>query len=257
MISHFIMFSVEHFVLIALFSIVAFIYSSVGFGGGTSYLAILTFWSVSMGDMRAIALLCNLVVVSSSVLLFYKKGFYQRSKILSLVILSIPLAFLGGRIKLEDSIFYILLGVTLVIAAIMMWIPKKEVDSVEKKSHIKNAAIGGFIGGLSGLLGIGGGVFLSPFLHLTNYDKAKRIAAFSSLFILVNSVAGIVGQWTKSGAESLSFTLMLSLMTAVFLGGQVGVRLGVKRFSASVIKRITALLIGLVGSRLLWVSFVG
>ncbi|MFT5149799.1 MAG: putative membrane protein YfcA [Flavobacteriales bacterium] len=244
---------INSWILAWLFFVVAFLYSSVGFGGGSSYLAILTLYGLAYADLRFIALLCNIVVVSGSVILYYRQGLYKASMVLSLVILSVPMAFLGGMIKLDEKVFFIILAITLIFAAILMWIPRNiDERHVKSERHVSSTLIGGGIGFLSGLVGIGGGIFLSPYLNLTKYDRVLRIAAFSSLFILVNSIAGILGQLTIGG-ELGDYTLVFMLVMAVFIGGQMGVRIGIKNLSPVWLKRITALLIAIVGARVLWI----
>ena len=186
--------------IILLFFIVAILYSSVGFGGGSSYLAILALTGIIFTQIRATALLCNIVVVSGNVFLFYRHKNLDWKKILPLIIFSIPLAVLGGYLKISQSFFFILLGLTLFFAAITMWISKKIISSEEKNTHlnlVKSASYGGLIGFISGMVGIGGGVFLAPLLHLTNWDTPKKIAATASFFILVNSIAGLLGQYSN------------------------------------------------------------
>ncbi len=243
--------------LVILFFLVALLYASVGFGGGSSYLAILAITSLSFIQFRAIALLCNIVVVSGGTYIFIKKGFFNWRKIIPLTLFSIPLAFLGGYLKISQTFFFVLLGFTLITVAALMWISRYIVDSsghIKTNSTTKNSVLGGLIGLVSGIVGIGGGVFLSPLLHLTHWDSPKRIAATSSFFILVNSIAGLLGQYL-SNYNNASFYfdthLALLLMLTVFIGGQIGSRLSASKISPFVLKRITAVLIAFVGLRIL------
>lgn len=244
----------DHWEVVLLFFMVAILYSSVGFGGGSSYLAILALTGLGYIQFRSISLLCNIVVVSGGTYLYVKNKHFNWRKVLPLALLSIPMAFLGGYLKISQTFFFILLGVTLVIAAITMWISKYIVESpkkMDKKSVVKDGSIGGVIGFISGMVGIGGGVFLAPLLHLTNWDTPKRIAATSSFFILVNSIAGLLGQYQNPDFHfepTISFVLMMT----VFFGGQIGSRLSASKISPFVIKRMTALLILCVGLRILW-----
>jgi hypothetical protein len=245
---------INYWGIIILFFTVAILYSSVGFGGGSSYLAILALTSLGFIQFRAIALLCNIVVVSGGTYIYIKKGVFDYKKILPLAFLSIPMAFLGGYLKIGQFLFFILSGFTLIIAAISMWFTKPSKSTANEngnKSFLKNGIIGGVIGFISGMVGIGGGVFLAPVLHLTNWDTPKRIAATSSFFILVNSLAGLIGQYQNEDFyfdPKLAFVLMVS----VFFGGQVGSRLSASRLSPLLIKRTTAILIVLVGIRILY-----
>ncbi|WP_299525046.1 sulfite exporter TauE/SafE family protein [uncultured Lutibacter sp.] len=241
--------------IILLFFIVAILYSSVGFGGGSSYLAVLALTSLAFIHIRAIALLCNIVVVSGGTFIYMKNNLFNWKKIIPLVLMSVPLAFLGGYLKISQTFFFILLGLTLLLAAILMWtskyISKKGNDSNFKNSITKDVSYGGFIGFISGMVGIGGGVFLAPLLHLTKWDTPKRIAATSSFFILVNSIAGLVGQFLNP-EFSIEPTITIILMFTVFIGGQIGSRLSANFISPLNIKKGTALLIAFVGFRILW-----
>lgn len=245
--------------LLLFFFLIAMLYASVGFGGGSSYLALLSLYSFEYQFLKLTALLCNIVVVSGGVYIFYKKGFIKWKKIIPLVIVSVPLAFLGGKMRLEESTFFVLLGLTLCISGLMVFIvPKKPITEQESSdsSNITSASIGGGIGFLSGLVGIGGGIFLAPVLHLMRWETPKIIAATASFFILVNSLAGISGQ-LSNGYTIPYLQLLYSLMIAVFLGGQIGSRLGAGIFSPNLVRRLTAVLIMFVGLRLLfkYISF--
>jgi uncharacterized membrane protein YfcA len=241
--------------IILLFFVIAILYSSVGFGGGSSYLAVLALSPLAFTQLRAIALLCNIVVVSGGTYIYIKSNLFNWKKIIPLVLMSIPLAFLGGYLKISKTFFFILLGITLLTAALLMWsskyISKKSENSTFENSLTKDVSYGGFIGFISGMVGIGGGIFLAPLLHLTKWDTPKRIAATSSFFILVNSLAGLGGQCFNPNF-SIEPTITIILMFTVLIGGQIGSRLSVTLISASNIKKGTALLIAFVGLRILW-----
>ena len=152
----------QYWHIVILFFTVAILYSSVGFGGGSSYLAILALTGIIFTQIRATSLLCNIVVVTGNVFLFYRQKQINFKKILPLVLFSIPFAYLGGLLKINQQFFFILLGFTLLFASITMWISKKIISSDEKTanhSHTKNGFFGGFIGFISGMVGIGGGIF--------------------------------------------------------------------------------------------------
>lgn len=246
---------IQYWEVVFLFFIVAILYSSVGFGGGSSYLAILALTSLAHTQIRSTALLCNIVVVTSGTIIYWKNGFYKWKKVAPLVALSIPLSFIGGYLKIGQTFFFILLGLTLTIAAIFMW-ASKFIANISKNKNVnssffRDASIGGFIGFISGMVGIGGGIFLAPLLHLTNWDTPKKIAATASLFILVNSIAGLIGQ-TQNPDFSIEWNLTLVLLITVFIGGQIGSRLSSNNISPFALKRITAILIAFVGIRILW-----
>ena len=241
--------------IITLFLLIAILYSSVGFGGGSSYLAVLALSSLAFTHIRAIALLCNIVVVSGGTYIYIKNKLFNWKKIIPLVLMSVPMAFIGGYLKISQIFFFVLLAITLLIAAILMWtskyISKKSENSGFKKSITKDISYGGSIGFISGMIGVGGGIFLAPLLHLTKWDTPKRIVATSSFFILANSIAGLAGQFLNP-EFSIEPTITLLLMVTVLIGGQIGSRLSIKFISPINIKKGTALLITFVGIRILW-----
>ncbi|PWG05174.1 sulfite exporter TauE/SafE family protein [Polaribacter aquimarinus] len=245
---------IYHWHIILLFFTVAILYSSVGFGGGSSYLAILALTGIVFTQIRATALLCNIVVVSGNVLLFYHQKNLDWKKIIPLVAFSIPFAYVGGYLKISQHFFFILLGVTLLFAAITMWLSKKIIvsnEKINKSKPIKNASFGGIIGFISGMVGIGGGIFLAPLLHLTNWGSPKKIAATASFFILVNSFAGLMGQYSNPDFK-IDWNLTSILLFTVFIGGQIGSRLSNKSFTPIQLKKATAVLIAFVSIRILF-----
>src|SRR5687768_5163184 len=171
-------------ILTACFFIIAIIYSSVGFGGGSSYLALLAVMGVHFDIIRPAALLCNIIVVSGGTFIFWKSGALNFTKSWPFLCASIPLAFAGGLWKIEDAaFFFVLLGICLIIASVLLWLQPVPQQDHKFKSPLLNAVLGGGIGFLSGLVGIGGGIFLSPLLHLFHWDEPKKISAMASLFI--------------------------------------------------------------------------
>ncbi len=235
-------------ILIPLFFLIAFIYSSAGLGGGSSYLATLSLISLPFIDLRMIALICNIVVVSSTIILFAKHDYIKWRKIFPLILLSVPLAYLGGTMKLDAQFFYLLLGGSLLISALLMLMDiKRKAYSLPRYS---NAGIGGGIGFLSGMVGIGGGIFLSPLLHLANWAKPKVIAATTAAFILVNSIAGLLGQIQTNGFQ-VDWRFLLGLIVAVIVGSQIGVRLTIFKLNPQGVRKMTAIVILIVAIRLL------
>ena len=243
-----------NWLLIIAFFFIAILYASVGFGGGSSYLAILALTVISFTQIRATALLCNIVVVTGNVLWYQKDKLYDWKKVLPLTFFSIPLAFLGGYLKISQTFFFILLGVTLLFAAITMWISKRVIINKPLKKNInlkKNITYGGFIGFISGMVGIGGGIFLAPLLHLTNWNTPKKIAATASFFILVNSIAGLLGQYTNPDFK-IDWQLTSVFLVTVFIGGQIGSKISNKLFTPNQLKKATAILVAFVSLRILW-----
>jgi len=207
-------------ILVLLFFLISVFYSSAGFGGGSSYLAVLAITSLAFPVIRSTALICNIVVVSGNILLQSRHAYMPWKRAVPLVAMSIPLAFLGGQWPIKSHVFYLLLGITLLAAAFVMFVQTYQKEPLEGKqlSSAFSGLIGGGIGFLSGLVGIGGGIFLAPMLHFLKWDNAKKIAATASLFILANSLAGLGGQVVRYSAH-FDWYLSLILGIAVLVGG--------------------------------------
>lgn len=235
-----------HWEVFLFFLLIAFVYSSVGFGGGSSYLAVLAMYSLPYQEIRLTALVCNVIVVMGGVIIYIKNKQVNWKKILPLALISVPMAYLGAVLKISQETFFLILGITLILAALILWIKTEtqyegEISENTESSLIKNGFLGGGIGFLSGLVGIGGGIFLSPLLNLMKWDTPRKIAATSSVFILVNSISGIFGQLSGLSAD-MNYSRILSLCFAVFMGGQIGARMSLK-WNPLVIKRMTAVLV--------------
>ena len=244
-----------HIEILIFFFLIAAVYASAGFGGGSSYLALLALYAVPMATMRPTALICNIVVVIGGSFLFWKNGFLNFRKILPLSIASVPMAFVGGLLPLKERTFFILLGFSLLAAALLMLFQKKQTESNQtvgvksKNPIIQQSVIGGSIGFLSGMVGIGGGIFLSPILHLLRFDTPKNIAATASFFILINSISGLIGQLSKN--PTLDWAFIAPLTLAVLLGGQVGSRLTTFRLNQTLVRKVTAVLVFYAGINIL------
>jgi uncharacterized protein len=237
--------------IILLFFIVSLVYASVGFGGGSSYLAILALYELPFKEMRLIALTCNIIVVTAGSIAFMRHKQVNWKKIVPLIILSIPMAFIGASLKISADVFFILLGISLLIAGVLLWIRTSvNNESSLNNENLKNISIGAGIGFLSGMVGIGGGIFLSPLLNIMKWDTPKKIAAAASVFILVNSLAGIAGQFSNHGP--INGTRILLLGIAVLAGGQIGSHLGIVKFNLVIVKRITAVLVFAAGFEVLF-----
>jgi uncharacterized protein len=233
-------------ILIISFFLIALIYASVGFGGGSSYLALLAqpMFTLLPDVIRPTALLCNIIVVTGGTIIFLRDGKISWKEVWPFLVASVPLAYVGGIWKLKDDTFFVLLGISLFIAAIFLWTQPEKINPSGKKinSTAINLLLGGGIGFLSGLVGIGGGIFLSPVLHFLRWSDAKRISALAGLYILVNSISGLAGQFQK-GISGIEWSFIGPLLVAVFIGGQIGSRMGSHQFNHLYIKRITASLI--------------
>ncbi len=238
------------------FVFVALLYASAGFGGGSTYTALLVAAEMDYRVLPLISLICNLVVVSGGVWHFVRAGHLKWRRVAPIIAISMPAAWLGGKTPIPEVVFLGILGLALLIAGIAIWRePQVEKRRVVSLSPIVTLSVGGGIGYLSGLVGIGGGIFLSPLLHLIGWDSPRRIAATASFFILANSAAGLLGHIQKNevavtGVVAEHWPLLL----AVLVGGQIGSRLGAAIVAESVIRRITATLVLIVALRLLWTT---
>lgn len=240
-------------IISGLFLIISFLYSTVGFGGGSSYLAILSLFITDFNTIRTHALLCNIAVVSIGCVVAYLKEFLSLKKAIPYVIFSVPAALLGATFKLSERSFFIILGGVLVLSAVALFFqvvrPVKPLTD-RKKILIRSVPLGTGLGFLSGMVGIGGGIFLSPVLNLLNWEEAKNIAGIASFFILVNSIGGIAGL-AISGSIMVAMPFTLCVVAAVIVGGFAGSLISMKLFDALLIKRLTAVLILIVGIKLL------
>ena len=243
----------DHWEIILFFFGIALLYASVGFGGGSSYLAILTLYDFDFLSIRSTALLCNIAVVSGSIILYTRSHLVKWKLLLPLVVVSVPMAFLGGLTPIREVVFFFLLASTLCVAAVLMWFqPQIHEEAASRKLHpVVNAGLGGGIGFLSGMVGIGGGIFLSPVLHLIRWAQPKIIAATAAVFILVNSLAGLTGQAFQPEFK-LHLPFVIPLLLAVIAGGQIGSRLGISYFSQGIVKRATAILVLYVSMRIFY-----
>lgn len=245
---------VLHWELLLFFLLIAFIYSSVGFGGGSSYLAILAVYQLPVYEMKLTGLICNIIVVTGGTFLFLKNKQLDIKKILPIVILSIPMAYLGALVKISADTFFVVLGCSLITASVLLVVKTDAAGSKQMQgtvAAVKSGTMGGAIGFLSGMVGIGGGIFLSPLLHLSRWDVPKKIAATASVFILVNSVSGLIAQLSKPIPADVDHTRILLLCAAVFVGGQLGSRVGIRKLKPVAIRRVTALLVFAAGIEVL------
>ena len=239
--------------LAILFLVTAILYSSVGFGGGSTYLALLLIWGVPYFIFPVIALSCNIIVVSGNCFNYIRAGNLNLKLLIPYLIGSIPLSYIGGSLPIEKKLFEILLFLVLLMAGTSLLFNFKSYDNREesyrKIPKFFSVLIGGVLGFISGVIGIGGGIFLSPILFLIKAGRPKHIVTAASLFILINSVSGIIGQFTKNHIleEILNHWYLL---LAVLIGGQVGNFLNLKIFPTKILALVTALLVLFVGIRM-------
>ena len=240
-------------ILTVLFFITAILYSSVGFGGGSTYLALMLIWEIPYYIFPIIALFCNIIVVSGNSINFVRSGNINLKLILPYLIGSIPFAFIGASISLKKEIFEILLFLVLILASLFLLL---ESNTYNKKNLKINSIptfisifIGSSIGFVSGIVGIGGGIFLSPILFLLKAGYPKHITSAASLFILINSIFGVAGQLTKEIVLD-EFLNYWPLFLAVLIGGQIGSYLNIRFLSNKALALFTSLLIIFVAMRL-------
>ncbi len=227
-------------ILSILFFVTAVLYSSVGFGGGSTYLALLLIWGVPYFIFPLIALSCNIIVVSGNCFNYIRAGNLNLKLLIPYLIGSIPLAFIGGSLPIEKRFFEILLFLVLATAGILLLLNFRAYDDKEKSYRnvpiIISILIGGVLGFISGVVGIGGGIFLSPILFLIRAGKPKHIVTTASLFILINSFSGIMGQITKNAVLN-EISNYWYILLIVLVGGQLGnflnvaIRMGTKLFA--------------------------
>ena len=239
--------------LAILFLVTAILYSSVGFGGGSTYLALLLIWGIPYFVFPVIALSCNIIVVSGNCFNYIRAGNLNLKLLIPYLIGSIPLAYIGGSLPIEKKLFEILLFLVLAIAGILLLFNFKSYDDREKSYRKIPASIsiviGGILGFISGAAGIGGGIFLSPILFLIRAGRPKHIVTTASLFILINSISGIIGQLTKNDVL-VEIPNYWHLLVAVLIGGQIGNFLNLKIFPVRILALLTASLVLFVAIRM-------
>ena len=246
-------------ILPILFLITAIFYSSVGFGGGSTYLALLLIWGIPYHIFPVVALVCNLIVVSGNSINYVRAGNHNFRLLVPFLIGSIPMAFIGGTLVITKDFFEILLFLTLSFAGSLLLINNKSYEEkniiIKKISFVTSMIIGSALGLISGIVGIGGGIFLSPILFLLKADKPKIISTTASLFIFVNSLSGVFGQLTKQMVlnEILIYT---PLFVSVFIGGLIGNYLNLRIFSSRLLAIITSLLVIFVAARMAFRIFI-
>ena len=230
--------------LAALFFAAALVYASVGFGGGSAYLALLTLWGLPVADVAAIALVCNVVVVSGGSWQFVRAGHARVRLLVPFLVTSVPAAAIGGSLRVPTDALRLVTGLALGAAAVALAVEVRrrapvEVEAVPaRRLWAGGLVLGALLGGLAGVVGIGGGIFLAPVLYGLGWGAPKQIAAAASLFILVNSLAGLAGKAASVGGLDLWATA--PLVAAVLIGGQIGSRLGARRWPPVAVRRVTA-----------------
>ena len=240
-------------ILTIFFFITAILYASIGFGGGSTYLALMLIWDIPFYIFPIIALICNIIVVTGNSINFLRTKNTNLSLLTPYLIGSVPFAFVGASISINKSLFEILLFFVLIIAGIFLLLENKSFGKdkikIRKIPKIFSILIGSIIGFISGLVGIGGGIFLSPILFLMRAGYPKHITSTASLFILINSILGVAGQLTKDIVFN-EFLDYWPLFIAVLIGGQIGSFLNIKFLSNKVLAVMTSILVIFVAIRM-------
>ena len=240
-------------ILTIFFFITAILYSSIGFGGGSTYLALMLIWDVPFYIFPIIALICNIIVVTGNSINLLRTKNINLNLLIPYLIGSVPFAFFGASISIDKNLFEILLFFILLIAGIFLLVESKSFNkdqvAIRQISKILSIFIGSIIGFISGLVGIGGGIFLSPILFLLKAGNPKHITSTASLFILTNSIFGVAGQLTKDMVLN-EFLNYWPLFIAVLIGGQIGSFLNIKFLSNKVLALMTSFLVIFVAIRM-------
>ena len=240
-------------ILTIFFFITAILYSSIGFGGGSTYLALMLIWDLPFYIFPIIALICNIIVVTGNSINFLRTKNININLLTPYLIGSVPFAFLGASISIDKDLFEILLFFILLIAGIFLLLESKSFNKdqigIKQVSKAVSIFIGSIIGFMSGLVGIGGGIFLSPILFLLKAGYPKHITSTASLFILINSMFGVAGQLTKDIVLN-EFLNYWPLFVAVLIGGQIGNFLNIKFLSNKILAQMTSILVIFVAVRI-------
>ncbi len=230
---------------------VALAYSSVGLGGGSSYVAVLYLFGIPLAKIPPIALLFNIFAASVALYKFYKEGYFVPRLVFPFLASSVPATFIGARLNLGDKALSLLFAVVLFLIALIILFRKKEVKARvsldEKTTWLITFSLGAILGFLAGIMGIGGGIFLGPVLILIGMASSKQAAGACSAFVLVNSVVGLISHSLQGNVD---FSILLFLGVAVFVGAQVGSFLGTRKFSPLILQRIFAFILMAVSLKL-------
>lgn len=230
--------------------VIAFLYASVGHGGASGYLALMAIFSVTPEVMKPTALLLNLFVSAVSFIQFYRGGHFKWKIFIPLALASVPMAFLGGLVTVDGSMYKKILGLLLIIPIVrFLFFANIKVEEIKKSGIVLSVLIGAAIGFLSGLIGIGGGIILSPVLLLLKWTDQKQTAAISAAFIFVNSLSGLAGQLTKGIHFS---TGMFAYVAIAFVAGLCGAYFGSLKFRQTILKNTLAMVLMLAAYKLLF-----
>jgi uncharacterized membrane protein YfcA len=240
-------------ILYFLVPVIAFLYASVGFGGATGYLAAMSLFDIPPQEMASTALVLNILVASISFSSFYRAGHLRRDLLLPFVAASVPAAFIGGYFKITDEIYSILLYSVLTFVAIrLLFFSRKQDDNrpLRRVPLVWALLIGFVVGLLSGVIGIGGGIFLSPIIIFARWGNAKQASAVAAAFIALNSLSGLIGR--VAGGTFVLNTFGLSLIPVGLLGALAGSYWGAIRFNGLSLRRTLGIVMSFAVSNFWW-----
>ena len=234
--------------------VAAFLYVSVGHGGASAYIAAMAIAGIAPAEMRPIALQLNVLVSALATVKFYRAGHFRWPLFWPFAVVSIPAAYLGGAIVLPGTGYQVLVGLVLLYAGWQLWWSARVGEELRPARRIPVAlvmAIGAVLGALSGLTGVGGGIFLSPILLLFGWAGTKQTSAVAAPFILVNSMAALAAGFVRNPVPPPDYAWWL--MAAVLIGGWVGAEYGSRRFANPLIRRVLVVVLAIAGGKMVLV----
>lgn len=234
--------------LLVLVVLVGVLYSSVGHGGASGYLAVMALLAVAPAAMRPAALVMNIAVTILVTVRFYRAGFFRGTLFWPFALGSVPMAYLGGTWTVPEPVYKYLVGAALLVAALRLLIEAKEGEAMRPPPFAAACTIGAVLGFVSGLTGVGGGIFLSPLLLFMRWADMRTTAAVSAPFILVNSIAGLVGYATTSAVWPAG---LLALSGAALAGAWIGSALALRRLSPLRLRKLLGLVLGMAGLKMI------
>jgi uncharacterized protein len=228
--------------------LVAFLYATVGHAGASGYIAVMTLFSLAPSVIRPSALVLNVFVASIATWQFWRAGYFSWKLFWPFAVTSVPMAFIGGFISLPTAVFKVIIGVVLLLSAVRFLLPNQSESEPHPPSRTVAFGVGGVLGFASGLTGVGGGIFLTPLVIFMRWARTKNASAISALFILVNSISGLLGAYASTPRLPV---VVVPMAIAAVAGGTCGAYLGSRRFSPVIIRRFLAVVLLIAGIKLI------